>query len=218
LCVAPAWNNMDMLNREREYIGFYLTGHPLKGFESEIQAFSNLDLVDLTGTRDEQEVRVGGIISGMKIHYDKRNNQMAFFTLNGLDGSIEALTFSDPFSKYKDYIANDSLVFVEGKISKRSDDDLKILVTRVIALEEGQNEYAREIHVAFDPSLIAGGDLDEMQVLARRYSGACNLVFHLREGNNGERIMLARNLRVSANRGFIRSLRESFGKDNVWLA
>ncbi len=218
LSAAPPWTNMDQLNREREYIGFYLTGHPLEGFESEIQAFSNIDLVDLTTTRDEQDVRVGGIISGMKIHYDKRNNQMAFFTLSGLDGSIEALTFSDPFSKYKEYIVNDSRVFIEGKLSKRSDDDLKVLVSRVIPLEEGQNEYAREVHVAFDPAKVPGGDLDQMQILARRYSGVCNLVFHLREDENKERMMLARNLRVSANRGFIRSLRESFGNNNVWLA
>ena len=218
LCEAPSWNNMDMLNREREYIGFYLTGHPLHGFESEIHAFSNVDLVDLTVIRDEQDVRIGGIISGMKIHYDKRNNQMAFFTLNGLDGSIEALTFSDPYSKHKEYIVNDSRVFVEGKVSKRSDDDLKILVNKVIPLEEGQSEYAREVHVAFDPALLAGNEIDDMQVLARRYSGACNLIFHLREGNKRERIMLARSTRVSANRGFIRNLREAFGEGNVWLA
>ena len=214
---APSWNNMDLLNREREYIGFYLTGHPLEGFESEIHAFSNVDLIDLTATRDEQDVRVGGIISGMKIHYDKRNNQMAFFTLNGLDGSIEALTFSDPYSKYKEYIINDSTVFIEGRISKRSDDDLKVLVNKVIPLEEGQSEYAREVHIAFDPALLPNDDLDKMQTLTRRYSGACNLIFHLREANKRERIMLARSTRVSANRGFIRSLRESFGAENVWL-
>jgi len=209
---------MDLLNREREYIGFYLTGHPLHGFELEIQTFSNVDLIDLTATRDEQDVRIGGIISALKIHYDKRNNQMAFFTLNGLNGSIEALTFSDPFLKYKEYIANDSLVFIEGRISKRNDDDVKVLVNKVIRLEEAQNEYAREVHIAFDPNTIPGGDLDEMQRMAKRYSGACNLIFHLREGEKQERIMLARNLRVSANRSFIRDLRESFGNDSVWLA
>ena len=215
---APSWNNMDMLNREREYIGFYLTGHPLHGFESEINSFSNVDLMDLNSTRDEQDVRIGGIISGMKIHYDKRNNQMVFFTLNGLDGSIEALAFSDAFTKYKEYIANDSRVYMEGRISKRSEDDLKVLVNKVIPLEEGQNEYAREVHIAFDPALLAGNILDETQILAKRYSGACTLIFHLREGDKRERIMMARSTRVSANRGFIRNLRESFGQDNVWLA
>ena len=218
LAEAPSWNNMDLLNREKDYIGFYLTGHPLHGFESEIHAFSNLDLIDLTVARDEQDVRIGGIISALKIHYDRKNNQMAFFTLNGLDGSIEALTFSASFAKYKEYIANDSLVFMEGKISKRSDDDVKVLVNKVIALEEAQNEYAREVHIAFDPNLLPGANLDEMQVMAKRYSGACNLIFHLREGDKRERIMLARSLRVSANRNFIRGLRESFGTKNVWLA
>ncbi len=217
LSEAPAWNNMDLLNREREYIGFYLTGHPLKGFESEIKAFSTLDLVDVTAARDEQEVRMGGIISAMKIHYDRRNKQMAFFTLNGLDGSVDALTFSATFEKFKEYISNDALVFMEGRVSKRSDDDLKILVNRVIPLEDAQNEYAREVHVAFDPNSVADGHVDKMKSLARRYSGACNLIFHLREGENRERQMLARNIRVSANRSFIRNLRELFGRENAWL-
>ncbi len=216
LCMAPSWNNMDMLNREKDYIGFYLTGHPLKGYESEIQTFSTIDLVDLSSVRDEQDVKVGGIISSMKIHYDRRNNQMAFFTLNGLAGSVEALTFSDPFSKFKQYIANDSLVFLEGKVSKRSDEDVKILVSRVISLEEAQNDYAREVHVGFAPAEIPSNALDELQGLARRYAGACNLIFHLREGER-ERLMLAKSTRVSANRNFIRSLRESFGQENVWL-
>lgn len=214
--MAPSWNNMDMLNREKDYIGFYLTGHPLKGYESEIQTFSTIDLVDLSSVRDEQDVKVGGIISSMKIHYDRRNNQMAFFTLNGLAGSVEALTFSDPFSKFKQYIANDSLVFLEGKVSKRSDEDVKILVSRVISLEEAQNDYAREVHVGFAPAEIPSNALDELQGLARRYAGACNLIFHLREGER-ERLMLAKSTRVSANRNFIRSLRESFGQENVWL-
>ncbi len=217
LSEAPSWNNMDLLNREREYIGFYLTGHPLKGFENEIKTFSTLDLVDLTAVRDEQDIRVGGIISAMKIHYDRRNKQMSFFTLNGLDGSVEALTFSTTFEKYKEYITNDALVFMEGKISKRSDEDVKVLVNKVIPLEEAQNEYAREVHVAFDPNTVPDGNVNEMQNLARRYSGTCNLIFHLREGEKRERQMLARNIRVSANRSFLRNLRELFGEDNAWL-
>lgn len=217
LSEAPSWNNMDMLNRERDYVGFYLTGHPLEGYESEIQAFSNIDLLDLTAVRDEQDIRVGGIISSMKIHYDKRNNQMAFFTLNGLDGSIEALTFSDPYSRFKEYITNDSLVFVEGRVSKRSDDDVKVLVNKVLPIQEAQSDYAREVHIAFDPAEINSSDLESAKDLARRYSGACDLIFHLKEQGNGDRLMVARNIRVSANRTFIRTLRDTFGEDNVWI-
>ncbi|MCF7808191.1 MAG: DNA polymerase III subunit alpha [Candidatus Marinimicrobia bacterium] len=217
LSEAPSWNNMDMLNRERDYVGFYLTGHPLEGYESEIQSFSNINLLDLAAVRDEQDVRVGGIISAMKIHYDKRNNQMAFFTLNGLDGSIDALTFSDPYSKFKEYVTNDSLVFVEGKISKRSDDDVKVLVNKVLPIQEAQSDYAREVHIAFDPAVINSSDLETAKDLARRYSGACDLVFHLKEKGNGDRLMVARNIRVSANRTFILTLRETFGEDNVWV-
>ncbi len=214
---APAWGNMDLLNREREYIGFYLTGHPLEGYEEQIKTFSNIDLVDLSSIRDEQDAKTAGIISSMKIHYDRRNNQMAFFTLNGLQGEVECLVFADPYSQYKQYLNNDGLVFVEGKISKRSEDDVKILVNRLVPIDEAQNEYAREVHVRFNPEEFATGQLDDVAQLSKRYAGTCHLVFHLSGANSVEKIIHAKTVRVSANRAFINTLRETFGKDQVWI-
>jgi DNA polymerase-3 subunit alpha len=111
---------------------------------------------------------------------------------------------------------NDSLVFVEGKISKRSDDDVKILVNRVIPIEDAQTEYSKEVHVRFDPALFSTKQLDEVEGLCKRYAGACHLLFHIKQ--NGEETVIHSKLhRVSANRTFISTLKEMFGREQVWV-
>ncbi len=214
---APEWPNMDLLNREREAIGFYLTGHPLEGFEDQVRTFSTVDLMDLSSLRDDQEARAAGIISSMKIHYDKRGNQMAFFTLNGLAGELEALAFADPFGRFKPFIQNDSLVFVEGRISKRSDEDIKILVNRVIPMEEAQNEYAREIHLKLELEEVGVGQLEELLSRSRRYAGSCTLILHMLAVDGSICRVVCHKQNVSASRTFLQTLRDEFGAESVWI-
>lgn len=211
------WDTMEKLNRERDAIGFYLTGHPLQGYEDEVRAFSTLDMENLDGARDGDAVKVGGLISGLKIHYDRKGNQMAFFTLNGLDGFIECLIFSDGYERHKHLIYNDCLVFLEGAISRRPDEDPKIMVSQVLKIEEARNTFSRQIHLAFDPLERTTRELDDLYQLARRYAGPCQLVFHLRHSKSTEKIVLARNIRVSANGDFLTSLKGQYGESNVWF-
>lgn len=218
LAEAPAWTTMDTLNREKGYLGFFLTGHPLEGYEEQVKAFSNLDLMDLGSTRADQQVRIAGIVSGAKLHYTKKNDQMAFFTINGLNGEVEALVFPNAYSQYKDLLVNDTLIFAEGVISKRGDDNTSIIVNKLLPIDEGQTEYAQEVHVCFDPSCTVNTQVDEIAQLARRYAGPCHFILHLREEDGTERKILARNQKVSASRALIQALREKLGQDKVWIA
>lgn len=212
------WETMDKLNREKDAIGFYLTGHPLHGFEEEVSAFSTMDLDNLESLQDGVMVKVGGLISALKLHFDKKGNQMAFFTLNGLDGYIECLMFNDPFERHKQLIYNDSLVFVEGTVSKRAEEEPKIMVSQVLRIEEARNTLSRQIHLAFNPVERTTKEMDNLHQLAQRYAGPCQLVLHLRHPKSTEKIVLARSIRVSASSDFLASLKAQYGAENVWFS
>ena len=208
---------METLNLEKDYIGLYLTGHPLDGYIDDIKAFSTIDLLNLKDVVDKQDARIGGIISGLKIHYDKRNNPMGFFTFTGVQGQIEALAFSKTFGEYKHIFNNDSLVFMEGKISKRSDDDVKLLVDRVFPMDEARSQYSREVHLKMDPSKVSPSQIDKLNVMIKRFAGGCGFFFHLLENGETKKTIIAKNTRVSANQVFITEMRAIFGEENVWV-
>ncbi|MCF7902326.1 MAG: hypothetical protein K9M19_02765, partial [Candidatus Marinimicrobia bacterium] len=123
----------------------------------------------------------------------------------------------DGYERHKHLIYNDSLVFLEGAISRRPDEDPKIMVSQVLKIEEARNTFSRQIHLAFDPLERTTRELDDLYQLARRYAGPCQLVFHLRHSKSPEKIVLARNIRVSANGDFLTSLKGQYGESNVWF-
>ena len=77
------------------------------------------------------------------MHFDRKNNQMAFFKLDCLGGQAEILAFSDTFSKYKQLIKNDSVVFVKGKPTDDTDfSDLKIIADEIITVDKARDIYS----------------------------------------------------------------------------
>ena len=71
---------------------------------------------------------MGGAITEVKMHFDRKNNQMAFFKLDCLGGQAEILAFSDIFAKYKELIKNDNVIFITGKPTDDTDfSDLKLI-------------------------------------------------------------------------------------------
>ncbi len=214
--VAP-WPQLEELNLEREALGFYLSGHPLDNYREELKALSTLNLRELDKAQDDRQVRLGGIVSKLKIHYDRNSNQMAFFTITTLEGSLEALIFADPYSRAKKLLQNDAMVFLEGRISRRDENDIKLIVERVAPIQEFRLQYTKEIHVALDPAAFPAQKVEQLKGLAVKYAGPCRLVFHLRRNNHTELLIAARNIHVSASTEFLAELREHFGRENVWF-
>ncbi|UCD93698.1 MAG: DNA polymerase III subunit alpha, partial [Candidatus Zixiibacteriota bacterium] len=77
----PDWSISKKLSNEKQMLGFYVSGHPLDRFRSELTAFGTADTQSLADVKDGREVRLGGIISVIKLMNDKRGNRMAFVTL-----------------------------------------------------------------------------------------------------------------------------------------
>ena len=101
---SEEWAENTLLENEKEVLGIYLSGHPLLKYADELEEFSNYDFTDKVVANNEKTVRIGGSISELKMHFDRKNNQMAFFKLECLGGQVEILTFSDTFSKYRSLI------------------------------------------------------------------------------------------------------------------
>jgi len=87
-------------------------------YAEDLEEFSNFDFSDNVEEIKLDNVRVGGSIQEFRLHFDRKNNQMAFFKLECLGGQAEVLTFSSVFEKYKDILGNDEIVFVSGKTNR----------------------------------------------------------------------------------------------------
>jgi DNA polymerase III, alpha subunit len=145
------WPESKMLENEKEVLGLYLSGHPLLKYADDLEEYSNYDFTDKINYSDQDKIRIGGAITDLKLHFDKKNNQMAFFKLDCLGGQAEILAFSSVFSKYKDLIKSDSVVFIKGKQTDETDfSDLKLIAEEIVTVENAKEIYSKNVNIRVD--------------------------------------------------------------------
>lgn len=213
------WTEQESLKRERDVVGMYLSSHPLLKYAEDLEEFSNFDFTDDIEQINVDQIRIGGMIRDFRPHYQRNNKEMAFFNLDCLGGQAEIVVFHDPYVKYKELIANDAIVFVAGKPADNSNfSDLKLIADEIVALNRVRDYFAKRINIRFNEMDVTADDIEELHMVAKKYQGKCNLVFHVANGKQRPQKIFAHNLKVSSHREFLKTLRQRYGKKNVWIS
>ncbi len=209
------WNDKQLLNYEKEALGFYITGHPLATYSDEIKRFATCDTAGLLERHDKEEVRVCGIVAGIKELVTKKGDRMAFINLEDLSGAVEVVVFPETFKAAGDYLKGDEPLMVYGTLDA-GEESCKILATDIVLLQEVKQKQTREVHVRV---LTPGLTEDQLQALKHtivRYSGPCRVHLHMVVPNRSETsIVAAKELSVAASDEFTQAVEKLFGYDVV---
>ena len=130
----------EMLMLEKEASGMFFSGQLLDDFSKCVEALKPMAIVEIAPSREDDEtdaptlpdrakVKIAGIISGVTVKTTKREERMAFFTVEDAGGVIECLAFPKTFTQCGEIIKPDNAVFVEGNLSVREEEAPKILVS-----------------------------------------------------------------------------------------
>jgi len=215
---VKAWGKSEILAREKEMLGFYLSGHPLSKYKNEVKMFSTSDLISMNTMRDEAPVRAGGIITQVKIHYDRNKRPMAFITLEDFIGTIEGIAFSDTYAKYIDQIQPEAMVLLEGKISiKGETDEAKILVDKVIPLSEVWEKYSKHLCVALKADEINDTIIHDIGNIIMKHRGQCPVYINVIADKDHEYLLRSKKIHTQPNPELIAQLQKSLGEKNVWV-
>ena len=216
---AEEWSESQLLEKEKEVLGMYLSGHPLLKYAEDLEEFSNFDFTEKVKGGNGEKVRVGGSITEVKMHFDRKNNQMAFFKLDCLGGQAEILAFSDTFAKYKELIKNDSVVFITGKPTDDTDfSNLKLIADEIVTVEKARDIYSKNVNIRLEPNQMSPTDVDALLTMAKDHGGGCGLMFHMTSERGKQQRIYAHNVKVSAHSSFLKKLRDTYGKQNVWVS
>ena len=146
------YDERTLLDMEKEMLGIYISGHPLEKIKKEIEGFTNINTIQMLNmkeendlSRDGKQVKYAGIITSVKKKYTKNNTIMAFVTVEDLYGSTEIIVFDSCYNRCSNYLIVDNIVLVEGRLSIKEDDDVKIVANAIANFEDIQNIKQPEI-------------------------------------------------------------------------
>ena len=122
----------EMMMKEYELLGYYLTKHPLDNYKSKLASVDKIG--ELSEYLSGKPVNICGIIVESKIIATKAGKQMAFLQVEDLTGRTEVVVFPTTYEKNKSYIKNNGLIEIAGKVeieeTELSEEDEASLPTR----------------------------------------------------------------------------------------
>ncbi|HHX96440.1 MAG TPA: DNA polymerase III subunit alpha, partial [Clostridia bacterium] len=129
------FTSKEILQMEKEVMGLYLSGHPLSEYRGLLQQKKCTIIEELNLEWDRKWVTLGGIITTLKRTITRKGQTMAYFTLEDLTGSLEALIFPSNYLKLNKFLAEDLPVLVEGRLNFQEDQP-KIMVDNLKPLDD----------------------------------------------------------------------------------
>ena len=125
------WDRSELLRREKETLGLYVSSHPLADVREQLARRSDCALSTFAGMRDGQVVTVGGLVAGIKMLVTKKGDQMAFVELDDTTGSIEVVVFANTLATARTMLRPDSIVMVKGRVDHKSEGEVKLVAFEV---------------------------------------------------------------------------------------
>ena len=128
-----------LLNMEKEYLGVYLSGHPLDPWREKMAKNRIPPLAEILEEEKADEVIVGGVVSGWRRLTTKSGKTMATFTLEDLSGAVEVLVFPQLYEKVALEADNDRVVLVKGRLDA-DEENRRFLASQIRWLPEKPEE------------------------------------------------------------------------------
>ncbi|MEX0906492.1 MAG: DNA polymerase III subunit alpha [Balneolaceae bacterium] len=217
----PKWTNIERLNKERELIGFYLSGHPLDRFREETALFASHTLSEevLSDMNDRESLKIIGIITAVRRISDKKGRPMAFVQIEDLSGSAEVLVFSEVYDRHQGLIAPDTVILLEGTLTKR-DEPPKIFANSMERVENLREKFQTQLQLKLNiqTGTLSKDDLHQMATLFSIHKGETPVKLVVNsEHAKGPLNMNIRKFVVEPNNELLTGLRNIIGTESVLL-
>jgi len=177
----PPWPSNVMLSGEKELLGFYISGHPLKEHE---WILVNFNLAD-TGHMEEIEsgtmTRIGGIVEQFQKRFTRKTKEpMGTFRLAHLDGFAEVVVFPEAFRTCGMHLGEESPIMVCGEIRKEEGEQTRIIAQEIYPLPKIPARFTREVMLRLPGSEIDDPLLERIRMILRSHPGETPVTFRIR--------------------------------------
>ena len=207
----------DLLEREKEVLGVYVTGHPLDEYtgmwEKHISARSTDFLIDEeTGQAklmNGSKQTIGGLISNIKVITTGSGQQMAYLTIEDFVGSVEVIMFARNYQKYKRLFDTTNKVFVTGRIQADADKPARLTADSVVSFDS----VPRRLWLRFDSLAEYETHRDELTDIFKESDGKDTVTIYCVAEK--QRIALPQSQCVKVTSDLLYILKSKYGEKNV---
>jgi DNA polymerase-3 subunit alpha len=209
------WSDIEKLKREKEVVGFYITGHPLDEFQLELSNFCNAT-TDKVMEMKNKDVNLAGIVTKAQQRQTKNGKPFCIFSVEDYHGSIEIGLFGENYLKHQHLINPGEFLYMKGKVQPRfgNQDQYEFTPTFIQLLSDVRNKMCKNIVITVPVEILTQEIIDHLEALMMENPGSSNLKMQLvcqTQPWNLE--MFSRKFKIAPNNQLLESLKGIPGVD-----
>jgi DNA polymerase-3 subunit alpha len=211
LAELEEWPEAQRLAGEKETLGFYVTGHPLREHARPLELFTSfrLDQVPVDAGR-RREVWVAGLLSGLRVQNTKKGDLMARATLEDLGGSIDIVFFPKTYAKFSALLQAETPVLIKGNVSGEPDRP-ELHADEIVRLADAWTQRTSRLSVVIAASAADQDRLAGLRRVLDLVPGPVPVCLELRLPNGAEAVFDLPRHKVRVSQELVHELDTIFG-------
>ena len=215
---CEAWSTMELLKRERELVGIYLSAHPLDDYAVVLNHMCNLHCPQIGREMDKkafasiEELTFGGIVTSVSQRWTKTNKPFGIVTIEDFEGQGELALFGEEWTKWQSMLQEEYHIYITAQCVQRfrnNPDAYDMVIKKIEFLSDVKEKSIEKFTVYMDSTMFNDAQLTDLETTLKNSSGNVPLYINIHDAKNNTNIQLySRNITVDVNKKLLTSLDE----------
>ena len=215
---CEAWSTMELLKRERELVGIYLSAHPLDDYAVVLNHMCNLHCPQIGREMDKkafasiEELTFGGIVTSVSQRWTKNNKPFGIVTIEDFEGQGELALFGEEWTKWQSMLQEEYHIYITAQCVQRfrnNPDAYDMVIKKIEFLSDVKEKSIEKFTVYMDAMMFNDAQLTDLETTLKNSSGNVPLYINIHDAKNNTNIQLySRNITVDVNKKLLTSLDE----------
>ena len=212
------WSTMELLKRERELVGIYLSAHPLDDYAVVLKHMCNLNCSQIGREMDKkafasiEELTFGGIVTSVSQRWTKTNKPFGIVTIEDFEGQGELALFGEEWTKWQSMLQEEYHVYITAQCVQRfrnNPDAYDMVIKKIEFLSDVKEKSIEKFTVYMDATMFNDAQLTDLETTLKSSDGKVPLYINIHDAKNNTNIQLySRNITVDVNKKLLTSLDE----------
>ncbi len=208
---AEEWGNIYALNKEKEVVGIFISGHPLDDFRIEIEAFctGEIGMLNNPEPHRNRELLVAAIVTEAEHRFTRKGDPFGTLVLEDYNDSHKLFLWRENYLKYKHFLNPGTFVAIKGRIEippRRS--ELEFVINSIDLLHNLKDTKANGVHLKVSTKALDQVLISELNELFTSNAGRCPVHFTVYDPLDGTEVrMPSKSVKVDLNNTFFKALK-----------
>ena len=212
------WSTMELLKRERELVGIYLSAHPLDDYAVVLKHMCNLNCTQIGREMDKkafasiEELTFGGIVTSVSQRWTKTNKPFGIVTIEDFEGQGELALFGEEWTKWQSMLQEEYHVYITAQCVQRfrnNPDAYDMVIKKIEFLSDVKEKSIEKFTVYMEATMFNDAQLTDLETTLKSSDGKVPLYINIHDAKNNTNIQLySRNITVDVNKKLLTSLDE----------